>query len=487
MTTRSALSRLFRWGRWILSLALLAGLAVTHTRWLPPLEQSVRRIIQSARGTPPTAPSAAGSHEDHDHDHGDKGAEILELSARARGNLGLNSEFLQPPARETYRRSVTIPGLVVDRPGRTRVEVSTPMAGVITHVHAVRGESVPPGADLFHLRITAEEFVDSQTDLLKTLGALDVEEREITRLSQLSETGAISQRTLLERQYERDKLQAILSAQREALRLHGLSDEQVEAVVRDRRPLSELVIVAVSPDEHDPDEPHLESIRPAAHEELDPSDQRLVLQDVRIRKGQTVAAGQTLAVLADYSELYIEGQAFEHDIPALLGTLERGWPITAAWSRPGQPAVVVGGLELAYFGSEIDVDSRTMPFYVRLPNRIVRRTPSPNGFEYLDWAYRPGERLQLQVPVEEWPDQLVVPVQAVARDGADAWVFRYRQRTFERVGVRLLHRDQVSAVIADDGALRPNDRIALKSAHQLLMAFKNQSGGGIDPHAGHQH
>ena len=55
------------------------------------------------------------------------------------------------------------------------------MAGVITHVHAVQGEAVDPGTLLFELRITAEELVSTQTNLLRTVGELDVENREIAQ------------------------------------------------------------------------------------------------------------------------------------------------------------------------------------------------------------------------------------------------------------------------------------------------------------------
>jgi hypothetical protein len=48
-------------------------------------------------------------------------------------------------------------------------------------------------------------------------------------------------------------------------------------------------------------------------------------------------------------------------------------------------------------------------------------------------------------------------------------------------------RDQFSAVVANDGSLYPGDEIAMNAAHQLLVALKNKSGGGVDPHAGHSH
>jgi cobalt-zinc-cadmium efflux system membrane fusion protein len=42
-------------------------------------------------------------------------------------------------------------------------------------------------------------------------------------------------------------------------------------------------------------------------------------------------------------------------------------------------------------------------------------------------------------------------------------------------------------VIANDGTLFPGDRVAMSAAQQLHLALKNKAGGGIDPHAGHNH
>jgi hypothetical protein len=33
----------------------------------------------------------------------------------------------------------------------------------------------------------------------------------------------------------------------------------------------------------------------------------------------------------------------------------------------------------------------------------------------------------------------------------------------------------------------PGETVAQNGAHQLQMAIKNQSGGPVDPHAGHNH
>ena len=95
--------------------------------------------------------------------------------------------------------------------------------------------------------------------------------------------------------------------------------------------------------------------------------------------------------------------------------------------------------------------------------------------------------MQLRVPVEEWPDQIVLPIEALAREGAECFVFEQNDDHFDRVSVHVKYKDQYQVIIENDGALHPGDQIAMKGAHQMQMALKNKSGGAPDPHAGHSH
>ena len=340
----------FIWGIALVAIALIAFL--TQSMWWETSQAWVRNTITGNR-TPLLLDShdhSGGAHgedpESHaGHDHGPDDGTTLELSAQAQGNIGLTAEFLKPVTLETFQRSITVPGIIVGRPGRTRLAVSTPMAGVITHVHAVQGEAVAPGTLLFELRITAEELVSTQTDLLRTVGELDVENREITRLSKANEAGAISQKTLLERQYSKEKLEVLLSTQREALRLHGLSERQIDDIARNKKLLRDLQIVAPGRDHHGAEElklsgsavipvslsamPMLQSTDEDQHESSHPEPESkvpLILQEVLVHKGETVAAGAALGALADYSELYIEGRAFEQDQELLSESAQRALP-----------------------------------------------------------------------------------------------------------------------------------------------------------------
>lgn len=507
-----ALRSRWTWAVVLVSLGI-AG-ALKWSVWWEPVEEFVKSTISSTKKSSPLDNhdhAANGEHEDaHAHEDAHDEGSSLTLSDKAQANIGLTADSLTPIQLETFRRSITVPGLVVERPGRTRVEISTPMAAVITHVHAVEGEAVRPGTLLFQLRITAESLVSTQTDLLRTVGELDIENREITRLSKASEAGAISQKTLLERQYAKGKLEVLLNTQREALRLHGLSEQQIDDIATNRRLLRDLQIVAPSRDTHGPDEFKLSSsgVQPvslksrirdeqagqsaaAGHTADDHqsgnSNSPLILRDVLVHKGETVAAGATLAVLADYSELYIEGRGFEQDSDLLLQSGRNNWKVGAVFDGTANTSKVLDGLDFVYSANEVDVESRSLSFFVALPNRIAREVPSPNGQRFIDWEYRPGQRVQLRVPVEEWVDQIVLPVEALAREGAESFVFQQNGAHFDRVSVHVKYRDSSHAVIANDGTLFPGDVVARLGAHQMQMALKNKSGGGADPHAGHNH
>ena len=482
---------------WLVAITLLVIVGgMTWQGWFPATKAWVDRTAVSFRGGSSESHEgeSAGEADPHaGHDHGAHAGHdestSLELSAQAIRNIGLSDETIQPIKLETFRRSITVPAVVVERPGRSRVQVATPMTGVVTHVHAVQGEAVEPGSLLFQIRLTHEDLVNAQTDFVRALGELDVEQREITRLQQVTRSGAIAGKVLLEREYSRDKLNANLSAMRESLRLHGLSDNQVSQIERERRLLRELQIFAPSIDSHGEEELRLTArVIQAGYVQDKPTEHTgpLILQDLAVHKGQSINAGETLCILTDYDELFIEGLAFEQDIKQLRRASQNGWTVDAILDEPGAESSVIEGLELAYLANQVDPDSRTLNFYVRLPNQVAKDHRA-DGNRYVEWKYVPGQRMQLRVPVEEMPEQIVLPVEAVAREGAETFVFQQNGSHFDRIPVHVKYRDQYSAVIDNDGSLFPGDVVAMRGAHQMQMALKNKAGGGVDPHAGHNH
>ncbi len=479
---------------------------------------------------------AKDEHAGHDHagyDHGPTEVNSIELSESARKNIGLTEEYLQPIELKDFEQNLSVPAIVVDRPGRTRLPVSAATTGIITHVHAVTGEAIAPGDLILEMRLTHEDLVTSQREFLQALGDRDVEMKEIARIENAASSGVISNKTLLERQYSRDKIESLLKSQREALRLHGLSESQISTIETDRRLLTDIKVRAPDPDGHKLDE--LQLSRPSLpknilhhlHHAAEDDDNRssvpdrserthiepprlvkvasisaiatdspreptgssthlLVLQDLHVQKGQSVNAGDLLCTLADFGELLIEGQAFESEASILSNTKQAGWTVSAIVEETGK-SITVPDLVLAWVDNEIDPISRALKFYVQLPNVSLSESANAEGQKYITWRYRTGQRMQLLVPIEKWKEQIVLPVDAVVRDGIESFVFQQNGDHYDRIAVHEKSRDQTSVVIENDGALYPGDIVALRGAHQMHMALKNKSGGAIDPHAGHNH
>ena len=511
-----------RWAKWMVGLLLLATAVLTYPQWWPALNGWIDGTIASRAGAPPKAGggethgtpadnhvhSGDHAHDGHGHEHGHDHEEdehdhaghsegnALELTPQSLKNLGLTSEYLRPIELANFYRTITVPAIVVAKPGRTEIQVSSPMIGIVQHVHATSGEAVVPGGLLFEVRLTYEDLVETQTQLLKNVADLAIEQREIARLEEVTRSGAVASKFLLERQYALQKLESSIAAQRAALQLHGLSEEQVDTIVREQKLLRDLTIVAPEVDSHAHEEDDLRlsdrrfsaaSYHPGSQAEAASGEPTpLIVERLNASKGQGVQAGEMLCTLADYSALYIEGKAFEQDAPAIAEVVARGWPIAAVFPGVAGPESV-GDLKLAYVANAVDAQSRTLSFYVDLPNTKLRDETSPEGQRFVTWRYRVGQRLELRVPVESWEQQIVLPVDAAVKDGAEWYVFQQNGDHFDRVAVHVKYRDQQNVVIENDGAISPGDVVALRSAHQMQMAIKNKSGAGVDPHAGHNH
>jgi len=490
------------------------------------------------------AQPAEDRESEHDHAHSD--AASLLVSEAAKKNLGLTEKFLQPIELRSFTRTLSVPSIIVDNPGRTRLPVSAPMTGIVTHVHAVTGEAIKPGDLILEMRLTHEDLVTAQKEYLQTLGDRDIELKQIARIEGLATAGAVSNKTLIDRQFSRDKLESQLRSQREALRLHGLSDQQISHIDEQRRLLTEIRIVAPHPDDHSDEELHLSlqkgqklsaqsaSANPfrvasvAEHDGSHPATQPkniqpkniqpkkiqprstqleatlsaaslpaamqhsaddshlLVLQDLHVQKGHVVNAGDALCVLADYKELLIEGQAFETEANVIAKAKLANWSIEAVVGD-NSDASRIKNLQLSRVDNEIDPATRTLKFYVALSNELVDESVTPEGQRHVTWKYRAGQRLQILLPVEQWTEQIVLPIDAVVREGLDSYVFQQNGDHFERVAVHEVYRDQTQVVIGNDGALYPGDVVAMRGAYLMQLALKNQAGGAVDPHAGHNH
>jgi multidrug efflux pump subunit AcrA (membrane-fusion protein) len=456
---RAAATRLLIWGA---TVAVVVALAATFQAWWP----GVQRMLTVAK--PAAGEQHADEHEGHAHAHGSLNS--LEVSPQARKSIGLavGKVVLGP-----YEKTVSIPGLIVERAGRTTTHVTAPLTGVVSYVGATRGEAVRPGQRLFELRLTDEDVVAAQASLLRTVEELDVIAREIDRLDEVTREGGIARKELLDRQYEKQKQEATLRAQKQALLLHGLSQAQIDEIVASHMLLRTFTIDVPTP---------RDAQRPSGK-----AANVLQLQQLNVATGQSVQVGETLALLADPSELLIEADAFEKDVPLVTRAAEQGWRVTAVLDDGRGQRETLKDLPILFVDGKVDPAARTCRFYVTLANPIVRDVQTAGAAHYVDWKYKLGQRLQVLTPVEVWKERIVLPAEAVAEDGLENFVFQENGKKFDRRPVHVEHRDETHVVVANDGSIFVGDVIAMSAAQQLLIGIKNAAGGGIDPHAGHNH
>ncbi|MEX0937949.1 MAG: efflux RND transporter periplasmic adaptor subunit [Pirellulales bacterium] len=434
-----------------------AGLAASST---PPVETTEH--AHDDHGHDHSHPHAAHGEDEHSHD----APNVIVLSDEAELNVGLK---LAKVELGPFERTVTIPGMVIERPGRSTYMVSAPLGGAVEKVFRSQGEAVAPGEPLFELRLTHEELVKTQGEFLHTAEELAVVQKEIDRLESASR-GILPEKTVLERHYERHKLEARLRANREALLLHGLSDQQIESILTDRRLVRRMTVTATKPGESD----------------VPPESRLLQIHELLVAPGEHVEVGQTLCRLFDPTELYIEGKAFAQDSDKLARTVENGWKVTPLFETGDEQYVEGTPQEIFYTAGKVEPDSRALHFYVKLPNERLREQTTESGERFVNWRYVPGQRVKLRVVVDRLPERIVLPVGAIIDEGAETYVIKREGDHFTRTPVHIEMRDAYTAAIRPGESVRPGDEVAVEGAYQIHLAMKSRGGSPTTGH-GHPH
>jgi len=454
---------------WLIALVagavLVAGAWATSGRWWPAAGAGKSADVHAGLD------HAASKHREEEpaEEHAGHSEDAsIKLSVHALKNIGFRPVTVELSG---FDRTMTLPAMIIEQPGRNEIRLTSPLTGVVTKIFIVAGEAIEPNTAMFRIRLTHEEIVTAQRDYLLTIENLDVVDREIARLESLGE-GVIAGKRVIEQQYQKQKFEAALRAGEQALLLHGLNEEQIAEIRKTRRLLQSLTVRAP---EH-------------GHEGNSCGGDHLYhVQKISVSPGEQVQAGLELCVLADHCELMVEGRAFEDDATLLRQAAKEDWDVTATLLAGSGTKEKIDGLKLLYLADKIDPVSRAFYFYLKLPNQIVFDQTSPTGHRFLEWQYKPGQRLELRVPVEHWTARIVLPVGAVVDEGAEMYVYRQNGDHFDRVPVHVEYRDRDSVVVANDGSLFPGDILAAAGAYQIHLALKNKAGGGIDPHAGHNH
>ncbi len=465
-------------------------------------------VIEVTRGQwgpylfPPTANQRREQSPNEAHAHVDplKG---LVLSDAARASLGLE---LSPIVLRDYWRSLPIPAEVMEEPGHCEQGVSSTVHGIVLKIHAFHGQTVRAGDPLFDLRPISEFLATAQSSLLKSVQEIELVQAELKRISAITESGSIPATRRIEKESELKRLDSQRLVQMQELLVRGLSADQIAEILRTKTLIQELTIrvpLGYATPESSSSGTAARGEAPSAENDHAAFGVPLIsagshehssiysIEQMNVHLGKLVQPGEELCRLARHSQLQIVGRAFESESFLVTRAIEQNWPIKAVFEVTDELPVIRDGLSILYSDNVVEPDSRTIRFYIPLPNELIRDQPSSNGLAYRSWRFKPGQRARVLLPVEHLLKQIVLPSEAVVKEGAEAFVFRVNGKRLERVPVRLTHLDSRDAVIKTGGSLIAGDIVARNQAYQLELALKNAQGSGSSheghDHAGHSH
>lgn len=405
-------------------------------------------------------------------------AEHVKISPQARANLGLKVEQVFPV--KEYWRTLKIPGQIVEREGNCDRLIAARLSGVVKDIAAVRGDLVRPGARLFTLEVVSEPVQTAQAAYHKNQLELKIVAEEQKRLKESFAAGDLPMARKIALDNQWNKLTREKTALEHELKIRGLTDGEIAGLAQGKFVQEITIIVPPHPEEHSaagasPKAPHPHS-RDFAYE----------VEDLKIKLGEQVQAGQALCLLAHHYRLQIEGKVFESERGLVQQAAEKGLAVRAEFPpQSGQSwPSDVADLKISFLENKID-PHQTLSFYVPLANDF--KEYERLGKTYRLWRFRPGQRAQLHVPVQRFADVFVVPAAAVVREGPETYVFRENGDYMQRLSVHVVHADRQIAILANDGSLLPGYGIALSGAAQLNWALKSQSGGEESGHHHHHH
>ncbi|MBX9653550.1 efflux RND transporter periplasmic adaptor subunit [bacterium] len=429
----------------------------------------------------------------HAHDHGEHAsADSIVLSAQARLNLGLK---VAPIKLQSYWQSIPIPGTIVERPGHSHRKISSPMTGIISDLFVHPNQLIKPGEPIAQLELKGDALATTQGELLRIVRELELNDKELKRITSLVDMGSVPERNKLTLEYEHGRLQAQLESKLQQLEVLGLSASQIDTIRTTGKLLRTFTIHAppISSEEraHMAEAAELmkgESKDDAEQAAVGLKDPGFTVESIDVFPGKQVAAGDEIGSLAFHVVLYVEGQAFEREGEAVAQAMRERWPVAARFETGSNEQIIREQLVILFMDNIVDQQTRTFKFYLPLPNEVLLDSYGPQKEIYRSWRFKPGQKAELQVPVAKLSDVIVLPAEAVVREGPQAFAFVENGDKFERRGVHVQHIGRGEVVLANDGSVFPGEIVATNNAYQINLAVKKVSGeGGGGGHEGHDH
>jgi cobalt-zinc-cadmium efflux system membrane fusion protein len=307
------------------------------------------------------------------------------------------------------------------------VQVFAPFPGKIIELFAKAGDDVRKGATLF--TIDSPDLVQAESTLISAAGTLNLTTRAMERAKQLYEVQGVAQKDLDQAITEQQAAEGALKAARDAVRIFGKTDAEMDRIVTERKVDSVLAV-------HSPITGRITARNAAPG---------LFVQPGNAPAPYTVSDVSTMWMLANVAETDVPllrlGQDVAVDVKAYPGREFRG--------------------KIVNIGASVDPVTR------RLLVRSEVRDP--------EHELRPGMFATFLIRIGKSMRSPAVPFAGVVREGdgtMSAWITTDRKRLVKRtvkVGLQqdglhqILEGLKPGELVATDGALFLNNALTAAS------------------------
>lgn len=342
---------------------------------------------------------------------------VITLSVEESSRVGL---VVQPVARSDFRTYRDFPASV--QPNQLNMaEITTLVRGRVVEVYADLGQQVKANAPLTILY--SSELGLAQSAYLKAKAKLHVAEQAYSRAQFLLKEQVIGEAEAQRRQAELLSTQAEANESHERLKLLGMNEEEFSRLDRSRQIRSVVPIVA-------------------------PFAGRIIGRN--LTRGEVVETTEKLFVIADLSQVWVQANIPEKDIPFVHSVHTPGGDQVEVRINAYPKEVFKG--TITYVGDVLDPVTRTMQLRLELPN--------PNG------RLKPEMFATIRLFSEAQPDRLAVPEAALQRDQGRTFVFV--QRSANEYEFREVHVGESNGVVtAILGGLNEGESVVTHGAFVL--------------------
>ena len=345
--------------------------------------------------------------EEHEHEQGGS----IELSAGQVQQAGIVTEELKPRA---LKHTIRAPGTVVFN-AYALADITTQVDAVVHARHVHLGDKVTKGQQLVTLNSIA--LAQAEAAYLKARAEHNRSKQELLRLKKLAAQKIVSQARLQQAESTYQTMHASLAAAKAALYSYGLDKQDISALPG--QDVYGLLTLRA---------PHAGTV---------------VADDFRL--GQHVAAGSRLMQIADESRVWVEVNIPESQLANIL--IGSAASVTLKDSSTVYPGRVIS------IHHQLDAATRTAGVRLEIGNAGD--------------ALHPGMFVQAEIATEASEQRLLVPEQAVQRQGNELIVFvEEKPGHYERREV-VAGKASMGLVPLLKG-VRAGERIVVKGAFILL-------------------